>query len=69
MADVTTETQSATKFDPEAFSMNLARAMQSSGQALAAYLKPRENGEPSATRTVLSHPEPPAPWNQLSLAA
>ncbi|MGD0850696.1 PHA/PHB synthase family protein [Bradyrhizobium sp.] len=45
MADVTTETQSATKFDPEAFSMNLARAMQSSGQALAAYLKPRENGE------------------------
>ena len=26
--------------------MNLARAMESSGQALAAYLKPRENGEP-----------------------
>ena len=25
--------------------MNLARAMESSGQALAAYLKPRENGE------------------------
>ena len=33
------------KFDPEAFAMNLARAMESSGQALAAYLKPRENGE------------------------
>ena len=46
MSDVTTETQSAKKFDPEAFAMNLARAMESSGQALAAYLKPRENGEP-----------------------
>src|SRR6202021_2295985 len=45
MADVTTETQSAKKFDPEAFAMNLARAMESSGQAPAAYLKPRENGE------------------------
>jgi polyhydroxyalkanoate synthase subunit PhaC len=45
MADITTETQSAKKFDPEAFAMNLARAMESSGQALAAYLKPRENGE------------------------
>src|SRR3984885_2741575 len=45
MADVTTETQSAKKFDPEAFAMNLARAMESSGKALAAYLKPRENGE------------------------
>jgi polyhydroxyalkanoate synthase subunit PhaC len=45
MADVTTETQSTKKFQPEAFAMNLARAMESSGQALAAYLKPRENGE------------------------
>src|SRR6202012_115747 len=45
MADITTETESAKKFDPEAFAMNLARAMESSGQALAAYLKPRENGE------------------------
>jgi polyhydroxyalkanoate synthase len=45
MTDVTTETQSAKKFDPEAFAMNLARAMESSGQALAAYLKPREKGE------------------------
>ena len=33
------------KFDPEAFALNLARAMESSGQALAAYLKPRESGE------------------------
>ena len=46
MNDVTIETQAPKKFDPEAFAMNLARAMESSGQALAAYLKPRENGEP-----------------------
>src|ERR1700761_6601777 len=46
MAEITTETQIAKKFDPEAFAMNLARALESSGQALAAYLKPRENGEP-----------------------
>src|SRR3982750_4458924 len=45
MSDVTTETASNKKFDPEAFAMNLARAMESSGQALAAYLKPRERGE------------------------
>ena len=45
MSDVTTETKARKKFDPEAFAMNLARAMESSGQALAAYLKPRENGE------------------------
>jgi polyhydroxyalkanoate synthase len=45
MSEVTTESQTANKFDPEAFAMNLARAMESSGQALAAYLKPRENGE------------------------
>ena len=45
MSDVTTETQVAKKFDPEAFATNLARAMESSGQALAAYLKPRESGE------------------------
>src|SRR6202789_3556287 len=46
MNDVTTETQTKKTFNPEAFAMNLARAMESSGQALAAYLKPRENGEP-----------------------
>src|ERR1700694_5145107 len=45
MSDVTIQTQLAKKFDPEAFAMNLARAMESSGQALAAYLKPRESGE------------------------
>src|SRR5471032_3432785 len=45
MNDVTTETPVAKAFDPEAFALNLARAMESSGQALAAYLKPREDGE------------------------
>jgi polyhydroxyalkanoate synthase len=45
MSDVATETQSDTKFNAEAFAMNIARAMESSGQALAAYLKPRESGE------------------------
>src|SRR3979490_3090362 len=45
MSDVATETQSDTKFNAEAFAMNIARAMESSGQALAAYLKPRESGQ------------------------
>src|SRR6187549_386576 len=45
MSEVTIETQAPKKFDPEAFALNLAKAMESSGQALAAYLKPRENGE------------------------
>jgi polyhydroxyalkanoate synthase len=45
MSDVTTQTQPEKTFDPEAFAMNLARAMESSGQALAAFLKPRENGD------------------------
>src|SRR6516162_4212787 len=44
MTDVTTE-QNAKKFDPEAFAMNLARALENGGKALAAYLKPRESGE------------------------
>src|ERR1700729_490326 len=45
MNDASSETNTAQKFDPEAFAMNLARAMESGGQALAAYLKPREQGE------------------------
>src|SRR3954465_11757203 len=45
MSDVSTEIKTATKFDPEAFAMNLARAMESSGQALASYLKSREETE------------------------
>jgi poly[(R)-3-hydroxyalkanoate] polymerase subunit PhaC len=44
MNDVTIETQTK-KFDAEAFAMNVARAMESGGKALAAYLKPRETGE------------------------
>jgi polyhydroxyalkanoate synthase len=46
MSDVTTETRPAKTFNPEAFAMNLAKAMESSGKALAAYLKPRDDGEP-----------------------
>jgi polyhydroxyalkanoate synthase subunit PhaC len=45
MNDVATETRSETKFNAEAFALNIARAMETSGQALAAYLKPRESGE------------------------
>ena len=46
MSDVTTDSpRPETKFDAEAFAMNVARAMESGGQALAAYLKPRETGE------------------------
>lgn len=41
----TTEKTSEKTFDPEAFALNFARAMESSGKALAAYLKPRESGE------------------------
>jgi polyhydroxyalkanoate synthase len=45
MSDVMIESQAKKTFDPEAFALNLAKAMESSGQALAAYLKPREGGE------------------------
>src|SRR5256714_15370130 len=45
MSEVDTQDKTETKFDAEAFAMNIARAMESSGQALAAYLKPRESGE------------------------
>jgi polyhydroxyalkanoate synthase len=43
----TGETGSAKGFDPEAFSANLSRALESSGRALSAYLKPRSNGDAS----------------------
>ncbi|MHB8272067.1 PHA/PHB synthase family protein [Bradyrhizobium sp.] len=46
MSDVTTEVKPPKTFNPEAFAMNLAKAMESSGKALAAYLKPRDDGEP-----------------------
>ena len=49
MSDVKTQDKTQdkpeTKFDADAFAMNIARAMESSGQALAAYLKPRQAGE------------------------
>ena len=46
MTEVTTDAQAAKSFNAETFAMNIAKAMETSGQALAAYLKPRENGEP-----------------------
>ncbi|WP_256808063.1 MULTISPECIES: alpha/beta hydrolase [unclassified Bradyrhizobium] len=46
MSMATTDTpKPETKFNAEAFAMNVARAMESGGKALAAYLKPRESGE------------------------
>ncbi len=45
MDDVTVGNEAAKKFDAEAFAMNLARALENGGKALAAYLKPRETGE------------------------
>jgi polyhydroxyalkanoate synthase len=45
MDDVSKQDHAEQKFDAQAFAMNVARAMESSGQALAAYLKPRETGE------------------------
>src|SRR6201990_821220 len=45
MTDVASDTKQEPKFDTEAFAMNIARAMESGGRALAAYLKPRETGE------------------------
>ncbi|MBN8982458.1 MAG: class I poly(R)-hydroxyalkanoic acid synthase [Rhizobiales bacterium] len=50
MSDVVPDPKAANSgiakgFDPEAFSINLARALENSGKALSAYLKPRENGE------------------------
>src|SRR5712672_1522078 len=46
MNDVTIEAKPSKTFNPEAFAMNLAKAMESSGKALAAYLKPRDDSEP-----------------------
>src|SRR5579863_10326783 len=45
MTDVTTQAPAAPKFNAEAFAMNIAKAMESGGQALAAYLKPAAGGE------------------------
>jgi polyhydroxyalkanoate synthase subunit PhaC len=46
MSDVIAETKETKTFDPEAFAMNIAKAMENSGRALAAFLQPRDNGEP-----------------------
>src|SRR5215472_11762904 len=54
MTDVSTETKQEKKFDAEAFAMNVARAMESGGKALAAYLKPRESGEVKDQPTELA---------------
>src|SRR3982074_3402352 len=59
MSDVITEPHTAKSFNAEAFAMNIAKAMETSGQALAAYLKPREGGEakdkpPSEVREVIN---------------
>src|SRR6266478_3927380 len=45
MSDVSVETKDTNQFNPEAFAMNIAKAMENSGRALAAFLKPRESGE------------------------
>lgn len=45
MTDAPTQTNPTPTFDSEAFARNIAKAMESSGKALAAYLKPRETGE------------------------
>ncbi len=46
MSTVTTDTpKPESRFNAEAFAMNVARAMENGGKALAAYLKPRETGE------------------------
>ena len=39
MSEVSNETQASKTFNAEAFAMNIAKAMETSGQALAAYLK------------------------------
>ena len=40
-----TQTETPKKFDPEAFAINVARALETGGQALAAFLRPRQTGE------------------------
>ncbi|MES1149961.1 MAG: class I poly(R)-hydroxyalkanoic acid synthase, partial [Bradyrhizobium guangdongense] len=52
MSTVTTDKPTETKFDAEAFAMNVARAMENGGKALAAILQPREGA------TVQDRPPP-----------
>ncbi|MBR1220333.1 class I poly(R)-hydroxyalkanoic acid synthase [Bradyrhizobium sp. U87765 SZCCT0131] len=53
MTDVLEHTKSPGKFDAEAFAHNLAKALESSGQALAAYLKSREGVPADETPTEM----------------
>jgi polyhydroxyalkanoate synthase subunit PhaC len=48
MTDTVAEIQATKKFDPEAFALNLARAMETGGQALATMLKSRSTAAPDA---------------------
>jgi polyhydroxyalkanoate synthase len=48
MSDSVTETSVRKTFDPEAFSLNLARAIEHGGRALATYLNARQTVESSA---------------------
>ncbi len=57
MSEVPSETNVVNKFNPEAFAINLARAMESSGKALAAWLKPRDEAEVKD--------KPPAELNEM----
>ncbi|MBV9533027.1 MAG: class I poly(R)-hydroxyalkanoic acid synthase [Bradyrhizobium sp.] len=57
MNDVTIESHRSKKFDAEAFALNLARAMEIGGKALADYLKPQEgevrNNRPTELAEVI----------------
>jgi polyhydroxyalkanoate synthase len=57
MSDLPIQTKPTAQFNPETFAMNFARAMENSGRALAAYLKPRENAE--------AHDKPPNEFAEL----
>jgi polyhydroxyalkanoate synthase subunit PhaC len=52
MSDVSTETQVVKKFDPEAFAINLARAMETSGKSAIDVEQP-----PSASADASSTPK------------
>ena len=43
MSDAPTQTKEPVKFDADAFAQNITRALESSGQAVATFLKPIED--------------------------
>ena len=57
MSNVSIESQATPKFNAEAFAMNIARAMESSGQALAAYFA---KGLPGSGKDVAGKVSQPA---------